>query len=87
MIHSLFRSGKRWETITGDPYDHCVICGARTTSNATLMFVDIRSNEFVLPSDRDPTDSEVASWPVGSECIKKHPEVVPYLAPKGTLAF
>lgn len=75
-VNALFQKGKRWENgSVQDPYAACVICGAPVGKHPKKVLVDITSNKFCTSVEHE----EVVPWPIGSECLKKHPEMTAFL--------
>src|SRR5579863_6634506 len=66
--------------------EHCCICGRSITKNSEwflLTRAEDGSCEYVIhhPNDATPDERRHNLWlaPVGNDCLRKHPELKPFL--------
>jgi hypothetical protein len=64
----------------------CIICGRgvkdpwKYTVHIYWGTTLVTAEEIAtLPDDVLPQNADLGCWPIGADCLKKHPEIVPYL--------
>ena len=77
--HQQFRDRARR---AGGAHEHipCILCGA-PTKDGNLVLLQLAHGGFTVTDPRDPT-ADRWTQPIGPTCLKRHPELKPYIAPK-----
>lgn len=57
----------------------CCVCGKSVTKvNADYVRVDLADDEAITVEEAKDR-AEVSEWVIGSNCLRRHPELKPYL--------
>jgi hypothetical protein len=64
----------------------CIICGRgvrepwKYTVHMYWGTTLVTAEEIAtLSNDELPENADLGMWPIGADCLKKHPEIIPYL--------
>lgn len=60
-------------------HDPCIVCGKEVPNVRHEVIQDITTNELISPDDADAGSEDAIVVPVGPDCLRKNPELKPYL--------
>ena len=57
---------------------HCVICGRGCPKpKAMILCIDCDISTAIMPEDQ-PSGSDCGYFPIGADCLKRHPDLIPF---------
>jgi hypothetical protein len=84
----IIENQNRWSVIdrTPNPHQaiHCLICGKPVIKPQWQIRVHdgggtaVTETEAEILNQLGHSDADLGSWPIGTDCLKNHPELEPY---------
>jgi hypothetical protein len=58
----------------------CIVCGRNIKNKrAKRVYVNSGFSHILTAEEFQQDEGEMGSWPVGADCLSKHPEIRPYI--------
>ena len=66
----------------GDGYP-CVVCGKYIAKPTFMVHVGLGGSHLLDHDDNSEPNSDLGGYPIGSDCLRNHPELHAYATPVG----